>query len=65
MAQQSHWVLVGVMTLVLVAGLTVVQQSHEVKGYATGLSMAVIAVGFVIYSIKSALGGDSHSGHNH
>ncbi|MSO71782.1 MAG: hypothetical protein EXQ88_07235 [Alphaproteobacteria bacterium] len=66
MEQRSRWILVGVMTLMVVAGLTVIQQSHEIKGYATGLSIAVIAIGFVFYSIYAALGGqDSHSGHNH
>ena len=63
MEQKSRWVLVAVMTLVFIAGLTVVQQSHDtVKGLATGLSMAVIAIVFVFYSIYAALGGgNSHS----
>ena len=39
------------------AGLTVIQQSHETKGIFTGLSMFVIAIGFVFYSIRAALGG--------
>jgi lipopolysaccharide export LptBFGC system permease protein LptF len=65
MEQQSRWALVIVMALVALAGLTVIQQSHETKGFVTGLSMFVIAIGFVFYSIKAALGEQSQSGHGH
>jgi hypothetical protein len=66
MEQQSRWTLVVVMGLVAIAGLTVMQQSHGTKGFVTGASMVVIAIGFVFYSIKAALAnGDSHAGHDH
>jgi uncharacterized lipoprotein YehR (DUF1307 family) len=63
MERQSRWTLVAVMALVAIVGLTVVQQSHETKGFVTGLSMFVIAVGFVFYSIKAALEGSGSQRH--
>lgn len=66
MEQHSRWALCIVMGLVALAGLTVVQQSEETKGFATGLAMFVIALGFIFYSIRAALGGHGgHAGHRH
>ena len=66
MEQQSRWVMVVVMALVALAGLTVIQQSHSTKGMVVGLSMFVIALGFVFYSIRAALGGPrGYSGSRH
>ena len=66
MEQQSRWTLIIVMALVALAGLTVVQQSDGTKGFVTGLAMFFIAVGFIFYSIKEALGNSGrHASHGH
>ncbi len=69
MEQQSRWILIGVMAVVAIGGLTVIQQSDDVKGWTTGIAMFAIAIGVVFYSIKEAMaapgGHGGHASHRH